>query len=148
MNKEYLNVILVDDDEANLILLKSIFKDLKIAVKVQSFQNGKDVMKYLNNAEALVPELLLMNYNIAQKSILECLDEIKMDFRLSSMITGVYSDSLSEEDIERIFVKGSNIYIKKPDNYKDLKRVISEVITLNWQYHTSGLNKDNLILKV
>ena len=148
MNKEYLNVILVDDDEANLILLKSIFKDLKIAVKVQSFQNGEDVMKYLNNAEALVPELLLMNYNIAQKSILECLDEIKMDFRLSSMITGVYSDSLSEEDIERVFVKGSNIYIKKPDNYKDLKRVISEVITLNWQYHTSGLNKDNLILKV
>jgi CheY-like chemotaxis protein len=105
-------------------------------------------MKYLNNAEALIPEILLMNYNIPQKSILECLEEIKMDFRLSSMITGVYAESLSEEDVERIFVKGSNIYIKKPDNYKDLKRVISEVVTLNWQYHTSGLNKDNLILKV
>lgn len=148
MTKEYLNAIVVDDDEGNVVLLKNILKDLKITVKVQSFQNGKDLMKYLNNAEALIPEILLMNYNIPQKSILECLEEIKMDFRLSSMITGVYAESLSEEDVERIFVKGSNIYIKKPDNYKDLKRVISEVVTLNWQYHTSGLNKDNLILKV
>ncbi|ASK31991.1 response regulator [Chryseobacterium sp. T16E-39] len=148
MNKEYLNAILVDDDEGNIILFKNIFKDLKITVKVQSFQNGRDLMKYLSNAEVLVPEILLMNYNIPHKNSMECLDEIKLDLRLSGMITGIYSDVLSEEDIEKIFVKGANIYIKKPDNYKDMKRVVSEVITLNWQYHTSGLNKDNLILKV
>ncbi|MBK1895315.1 response regulator [Chryseobacterium paridis] len=148
MNKEYLNVILVDEDEGNLILFKNVFKDLKITVKVQSFHNGEDAMKYLNNAEALIPEMLLMNYNIPQKSILECLEEIKMDFRLSRMITGIYSDALSEEEVENVFVKGSNIYMRKPDNYKDLKRVLSEVVTLNWQYHTSGLNKDNFILKV
>ncbi|ASW74617.1 transcriptional regulator [Chryseobacterium piperi] len=148
MNKEYLNVILADDDEGNIILFKNIFKDLKIAVKVQSFQNGKDLMEYLNNAEAFIPEMIMMNYTISQKSSLECLEEIKIDLRLSNMITAIYSDSLPEEDIERILVKGANIYIKKPDNYKDLKRVVSDVITLNWQYQTSGLNKDNFILKI
>ena len=29
-----------------------------------------------------------------------------------------------------------------------LKKVLSEVVTLNWQYHTSGLNKDNFLLRM
>lgn len=148
MNKEYLNVIVVDNDEGNIILFKSIFKELKIAVKVQSFHNGEDMMRYLNHPEALVPEMVVMNCNISQKNGLDYLEEIEMNLRLNNVITAIYADFLSEEDVELLFVKGLNIYIKKPDNYKDLKRVISEVVTLNWQYHTSGLNKDNLILKI
>lgn len=148
MNKEFLTVILVDEDEGNLIFFKSIFKDLKISVKVQCFNNGDNLMEYLNSEDAHIPEIVFMKYEISKKSCMECLEEIKMDFRFSNMVTAVYSNQLPEENIEDVFVKGANIYIRKPEAYDALKKIITEVITINWQYHTSGLNIDNFMMKM
>ncbi|SEW49181.1 CheY chemotaxis protein or a CheY-like REC (receiver) domain [Chryseobacterium wanjuense] len=148
MNKEYLNVILVDDDEGNQIFFKNIFKDLKVGVKVQIFNNGRDLMNFLNSEDALIPEILFMKYDIPKKNSLECLEEIKIDFRFDQMVNVIYSDELSVGEEEDVFVKGANVFMKKPDNYADMKKVLSEIITINWQYHTSGLNKNNFIMKV
>lgn len=148
MNKEYLNVILVDDDEGNQIFFKNIFKDLKVGVKVQIFNNGRDLMNFLNSEDALIPEILFMKYDIPKKNSLECLEEIKIDFRFDQMVNVIYSDELSAGEEEDVFVKGANVFMKKPDNYADMKKVLSEIITINWQYHTSGLNKNNFIMKM
>ncbi|KPH13866.1 response regulator [Chryseobacterium sp. ERMR1:04] len=148
MNREYLSVILVDDDEGNRIVFKKILKELKIGVKIQSFGNGGNLMEYLNSQEALVPEILFMNYNISIKNSLECLSEIKTDFRFDNMVTAVYAENLSESEIEDVFVNGANVFIKKKEDYTAMKKVLSEVITINWQYYTSGLNRDNFIMKV
>ncbi|MDH6252614.1 CheY-like chemotaxis protein [Chryseobacterium sp. H1D6B] len=148
MNKEYLNVLLADNDKTSQIVFKNIFKDLKIGLKIQTFSNGEDLMEYLNNEEVQVPEIVFMSHNIPNKSSLEYLEKIRMDPRFSNMVTAVYSEDLSEEEVEDIFVKGANVYIKKKDDYNALKKVISEVITINWQYHSSGLNKDNFIMRV
>lgn len=148
MNREYLSVILVDDDEGNRIVFKKILKELKIGVKIQSFGNGENLMEYLNSQEAVVPEILFMNYNISMKNSLECLSEIKTDFRFDNMVTAVYAENLSESEIEDVFVNGANVFIKKKEDYSAMKKVLSEVITINWQYYTSGLNRDNFIMKV
>lgn len=148
MNREYLSVILVDDDEGNRILFKKILKELKIGVKIQSFSNAANLMEYLNSKEAQIPEILFMNYYISQKNSLEYVSEIKTDFRFDNMVTAIYSENLSESEVEEIFVNGANIFIKKKDDYNALKKVLSEVITINWQYYTSGLNRDNFIMKV
>lgn len=148
MNREYLSVILADDDEGNRIIFKKILKELKIGVKIQSFCNGENLMEYLNSQEALVPEILFMNYNISQKNSLECLSEIKTDFRFDNMVTAIYSEDLPENEIENVFINGANVFIKKKEDYVAMKKVLSEVITINWQYYTSGLNRDNFIMKV
>lgn len=148
MNREYLNVIVADHNEGNLVFFKEIFKDLKIGIKAQTFCNGEDLMNYLNKEETIIPEVLFMNYDLSKKNSLKCLEEIKADLRFGNMVNTVYSDCLSEDKIEEVFVTGANIFIKKPDEYTVLKKVLTEVITVNWQYHTSGLNKDNFIMKV
>ena len=148
MNKEFLNVIVADNDENTLIFFKNIFKELKISIKVQCFHNGTDVMKYLNNEEALIPEIIFLKYDLPEKHSLECIDEIRGNHKFSNMVTTVFCEPIPENEIEEIFVKGGNIYMRKPDTFESLKKVLSEVITINWQYHTSGLNKENFILKV
>lgn len=148
MNKEYLSIILVDDDEESRTVFKNIFKQLKIGIKIQTFCNGGNLMEYLNTEEAFVPEILLMNYDISEKNGLECLAEIKADSRFDNMVVGIYSENLSESEIEEVFVSGANIFIKKREDYDAMKKALSEVITINWQYHTSGLNKDNFMMKV
>ncbi|SDQ15832.1 Response regulator receiver domain-containing protein [Chryseobacterium soldanellicola] len=148
MNKEYLNVILADDDEGNIVFLKNILKELKIRTKVQAFQNGADLMKYLNSEDALIPEIIFMDFHIPTKNALGYLHEIKSNAKLENMVTVIYSNTVSEAEIENVFVNGGNIFMKKPNEYSALKKVVSEIITINWQYHTSGFNKDNFIMKI
>ena len=148
MNKEYLNVITVDDDEGNIIFFKNIFKDLKIGVKSQCFYQGDDLMKYLNSSGVIVPEVVFIKYDIPGKSWMECLREIKINPRFSNIVIAVYGGQISENEIEEIFVNGANIFMKKAETYEGLKKSLTEIITINWQYHSSGLNKDSFIMKV
>ncbi|WP_126653645.1 response regulator [Chryseobacterium aureum] len=148
MNKEFLNVIVADHDESTLIFFKTILKELKISIKVQCFNNGKDLMEYLNNEDAVVPEIIFMNYTIPGKESMECLKEMEANSKFNNMVTAIFSEPIPENEIEDIFVKGANIFMKKPECFERLKKVLTEVITINWQYHTSGLNKDHFILKI
>ena len=50
--------------------------------------------------------------------------------------------------MENTFVLGANVYIKKPSDFNTLKEVLNDVVTVNWQYYTSGLNKDNFLLRL
>lgn len=148
MNKEYLNVILADDDEGNLILFKSILQDLKIHIKVKTFCNITDTMEYLNSDDAVIPEVFFMNFNTSGKNCITYLSELKADNRFDHMTTVIYAQSISSEDEEEIFVNGANVLMKKPDNYRDMKKNVTDIMTVTWQYHTSGLNKNNFIMKV
>ncbi|RXM37611.1 response regulator [Chryseobacterium sp. CH21] len=148
MNKEFLNVIVADNDDRTLIIFKNILKELKISIKVQCFNNGKDLMEYLNNEDAVVPEIVFINYTISGKESMDCLEEIGSNSKFNNMVTAIFSEPISENEIEDIFVKGAHIFMKKTECFESFKKVLTEVITINWQYHTSGLNKDHLILKV
>jgi len=148
MNKEFLNVIVADNDEQNLIFYKNILKELKISIKVQCFSNGKDLMEYLNNEDAVVPEIVFIKYTIPGKESMKCLEEIGANSKFSNMVTAIFSEPLPENEIEDIFVKGAHIFIKNQDCFERLKKVLTDVITISWQYHTSGLNKDHFMLKV
>ena len=83
-----------------------------------------------------------------RKGGMECLKEIRNNTKLKDLSIAIYSTSASEEDIVETFVKGANIYIKKPNDFAELKRILAQVISLNWQYHTSGLNKENFLLSI
>ena len=83
-----------------------------------------------------------------KKNGIECLHEIKQNEKFKDLAISIYSTSSSEEDIENTFVSGANIYIKKPNDFGTLKKILSDVVTINWQYHTSGLNKDNFLLRM
>src|SRR5690606_16888972 len=148
MQKDYINIILADDDADDRMFFTDAFEELKITTKVKTFNDGVELMDYLHTDDAVFPNVLFLDLNMPRKSGLECLTEIKQSDKFNDMAIAIYSTSASEEDIEKTFVMGANIYIKKPNDFKTLKKVLQEVITINWQYHTNGLNKDNFLLRL
>lgn len=148
MNKEFTYIVLADDDEDDRFLFTEAFEELKIKNKVATFKDGIELMAYLEQPDNELPDLLFLDLNMPKKSGMECLREIKANKRFNDIIVAIYSTSSSEEDIENTFVLGANIYIKKPNDFEELKKALSEVVTTNWQYHTSGLNKDNFLLRL
>lgn len=148
MEKEYIYIILADDDQDDRLFFSDAFSELKINTKVDTFKDGVELMDYLNDPDSILPNVLFLDLNMPKKNGIECLHEIKSNERFGDIAIAIYSTSSSEEDIEETFVCGANIYIKKPNDFNLLKKVLSDVVTINWQYHTSGLNKDNFLLRL
>jgi CheY-like chemotaxis protein len=103
-------------------------------------------MKYLSSDGRPRPHILFLDLNMPRKSGMDCLLEIRNTDHLKDIPIAIYSTSSSEEDIENTFIKGANVYITKPSGFKELKQILEEVITINWQYHTSGLNREIYLL--
>ncbi|AZI22250.1 response regulator [Chryseobacterium taklimakanense] len=147
MTKEYTYIVLADDDADDRLFFTDAFDELKINTKVQTFNDGAELMDYLNSENSQLPEILFLDLNMPKKNGIECLHEIKANPKFENIAVAIYSTSSSEEHIEETFVSGANIYIKKPNDFNTLKKVLSDVVTINWQYHTSGMNKDNFLLR-
>jgi hypothetical protein len=47
----------------------------------------------------------------------------------------------------KTFVEGANIYIKKPNDFTKLKSD-QDVLNINWQFHSSGLNKETFFFSI
>lgn len=148
MNTDFINICLADDDEDDRLFFTDAFDELKINTKVSTFNDGVELMNYLNDDASILPNVLFLDLNMPKKNGVECLLEIKQNERFSDIAIAIYSTSSSEEHIEETFVNGANIYIKKPNDFENLKKILSEVVTINWQYHTSGLNKENFLMRM
>ena len=148
MENDYINIILADDDRDDRLFFTDAFDELGMNTKVNTYNDGVELMDFLNSEDAIMPNVLFLDLNMPKKSGIECLNEIKANSKMSEIAIAIYSTSASEEDIEETFVLGANIYIKKPSDFKALKKVLAEVVSINWQYHTNGLNKDNFLLRM
>lgn len=148
MQHDYISITLADDDEDDRLFFTDAFDEIKINTVVNTVKNGRELLDFLNLADTVLPNIIFLDLNMPILNGIDCLKEIKQNNRLSDIAIAIYSTSSSEQDIENTFVLGANIYIKKPNNFNDLKKILSEVVIMNWQYHTNGLNKDNFLLRV
>ena len=148
MNYEALHILLADDDEDDRLFFKDAIEEVKVKTVVRIVEDGVQLMDYLNKPEISLPNVVFLDLNMPRKNGMECLKEIRSNHKLKDLSVVIYSTSASEEDIEATFVRGANVYIKKPNDFDELKRVLGQVLSLNWQYHTSGLNKENFLLRV
>ncbi|MFD2550540.1 response regulator [Bizionia sediminis] len=148
MNELLLNIALADDDEDDRMLFSEAIEDLDMRTKLSVFNHGQELMDYLNLPNIVLPNLIFLDLNMPIKNGKQCLVEIRKNPRLKDVCVAIYSTSSSEKDIEDTFLNGANIYIKKPNNYSKLLEVIEKVLQLNWQYHTSNLNKETFLFRL
>ena|SRR6187551_3112941 len=148
MQHDPIIVLLADDDENDRLFFIDAFDEIKIKTVVNTVNDGVDLIKYLLSPDVVLPHVLFLDLNMPRKGGMECLAEIKSDDRFNNIAIAIYSTSASDEDIEETFVNGANVYIKKPSDFEELKKILTKVITINWQYHTSGLNREVFLLNL
>lgn len=148
MENDILHILLADDDEDDRTFFKEALQEIKVKTKVTLVNDGMQLMNYLNQPGIHLPNVVFLDLNMPLKSGMDCLIEIRKNNRLKDLAIAIYSTSSSEEYIEEAFVRGANIYIRKPDDFAVLKVILEQVVNLNWQYHTSGLKKENFLLNI
>tara|TARA_R110002167_G_scaffold33327_8_gene107076 strand:+ start:694 stop:1140 length:447 start_codon:yes stop_codon:yes gene_type:complete len=148
MDQSTLHIVLADDDPDDRMLFKEVIDETKVKTNLALFHDGQKLMDYLLETKNPLPQLIFLDLNMPIKNGLQCLKEIRGNALLKELTIAIYSTSSSECDIEETFINGANIYINKPNSFAKLKEAIEKVLQMNWQYHTSSLNKDNFLLRV
>lgn len=148
MRPTQLHIMLADDDEDDRLFFQEAFEEVKINYRISTFNDGEQLMAHLNETSNPLPDIIFLDLNMPRKSGIECLKEIRANERLKKISVAIYSTSSSEQDIEDTFVSGANVYIRKPNDFNMLKKILSDVVHINWQYITDGLNKDSFILSL
>lgn len=147
-NSDQMNIFLADDDEDDRSLFKLAFDETKLNSNLSLFKSGNELMDYLNRDDLKLPHILFLDLNMPGKTGAQCLAEIKANPKFRNMSIAIYSTSNSEKDIEDTLSGGANIYIHKPNDFQKLKQIIKHVLKINWQYHTSGLNRESFFLSI
>ena len=146
IRKEMIRILLADDDPDDQLLFREAFDGIKIKTQVDTVKNGMELMNHLQKNDVALPHLLFLDLNMPMKSGMDCLQEIRRNPALKEIAVVIYSTSSTDRDIEESFVRGANVYLQKPNDFTSLKKALGEVITINWQYQTCGLNRDNFLL--
>ena len=143
-----MHILLADDDEDDRLFFRDAFDEIRINTRVETVNDGVELMDYLTRPGTTLPHILFLDLNMPRKNGMDCLREIKRIDYLKDIAVVIYSTSASDEDIEETFVQGANVYLKKPNDFNTLRKTLEAVITTNWQYQTSGLNRNNFILSL
>lgn len=106
MDREQVTILLVDDDEVDVMLVKRAFKDAKIANPVVHAIDGLEALEKLKSGEVGRPFLILLDLNMPRMGGHEFLDELRnnenyREFRDS--IVFVMTTSKADEDRSRAY---------------------------------------------
>lgn len=123
-----IEVLLVEDNPADVRLTQEALREGKVRNRLHSVPDGVEALAFLRRegkyADAVRPDLILLDLNLPRKSGREVLGEIKTDPALRHIPVVVLTSSQAEKDIAQAYDLHANCYVTKP---VDLDRFIEVV---------------------
>jgi two-component system, chemotaxis family, response regulator Rcp1 len=126
-----IQVLLVEDNPGDVRLTKEALKEGKLLNQLTVVGDGVEALSFLRKegkyADAVQPELILLDLNLPKKDGREVLAEIKADPNLRRIPVVVLTTSSAEEDILRIYDLHANCYITKPVDLEQFMGVVKSI---------------------
>ncbi len=124
-------IFLVEDNKADIRLIQEALKHSSVPHEIITVRNGMDAMAYLRKegdyAEAIRPDLILLDLNLPKKDGREVLAEIKSDPDLKRIPVVVLTTSRNEDDIFQSYDLHVNCYITKSRNISELFQIVKGI---------------------
>jgi len=133
MENDVLNILLADDDADDRLFFKEAMEEINPDTLVSFVNDGSQLMYFLSQPGIQLPHIIFLDLNMPIKNGMDCLKEIRANDRFKDVLIAIYSTSGSDQDVQEAFVHGANIYIKKPNNFADLKASLAKVINRSVQ---------------
>lgn len=126
-----IEVLLVEDNLADIILVREMFKEVRTESDLHVVRNGWEALRFLRKEgefeDAPTPDIVILDLNMPGMSGHEVLQEIREDPRLARTPVVVLSSSCSEEDIVRSYDLRANCYITKPNDIHAFMEIVRSI---------------------
>lgn len=131
-----LNILLAEDYEDDVFLLRQAFNKAGLASVLHVVPDGGEAWAYLkgegryaNRQTYPFPDLLLLDLNMPRMNGFEVLERVRKDAVCGRLIVHVLTASVRAEDVERVYALHANGYVVKPsrvDQLVDLVRALHD----------------------
>jgi two-component system, chemotaxis family, response regulator Rcp1 len=126
-----IQILMVEDNDADVLLATEALKDAKVSNCVHVVDDGVKALEYLRRlgpyADAPRPDLILLDLNLPRKDGRQVLEEIKSDPELSSVPVVVLTGSKADQDVAKSYAHHANCYIVKPVDFNGLMEVVRSI---------------------
>jgi CheY-like chemotaxis protein len=130
-NLRAINILLVEDNPADVRLTQEVLKEGKILNDLFIVNDGEEALDYLYKRGTFVnatrPDLILLDLNIPKKDGKEVLEKIKKDPELLRIPVIVFTTSSAERDILSTYDNHANCYITKPVDFNQFMDVVKSI---------------------
>ncbi|HEX7745943.1 MAG TPA: response regulator [Micromonosporaceae bacterium] len=129
--KSPIEVLLVEDDPGDVLMTKEAFEEHKLRNRLNVVSDGAAALAYLRRegeyADAVTPDLILLDLNLPRRDGREVLEEIKKDGQLCRIPVVVLTTSQADEDILRSYQLHANAYVTKPVDFDRFISVVRQI---------------------
>jgi chemotaxis family two-component system response regulator Rcp1 len=126
-----IEILLVEDNAGDVRLVKEALEENKFLNNLHMARDGVEAMKFLHKegeyANAVRPDLILLDLNLPKKDGREVLAEVKVDEDLKRIPVVIMTISKAEEDILKTYNLHANCYITKPIDLDQFIKVVRSV---------------------
>jgi CheY-like chemotaxis protein len=126
-----IEVLLVEDDPGDVLMTQEAFEMHKVRNRLTVVSDGAEALSYLRRegqyADAVRPDLILLDLNLPRRDGREVLEEIKKDEELCRIPVVVLTTSAADEDILRSYQLHANAYVTKPVDFEQFISVIRQI---------------------
>jgi CheY-like chemotaxis protein len=126
-----IEILLVEDNPGDVRLTQEALKEDKILNNLHIAKDGIEAISFLRRegiyADAVRPDLILLDLNLPKKDGREVLMDIKNDEELRRIPVVVLTTSRTKEDIVRTYDCHANCYITKPVDFEQFINVIKSI---------------------
>lgn len=131
MNGRPLEILMVEDNPADVRLAQEAFRDGKIRNTLHVVKDGVEAMTFLRRqgpyADTPKPDVIFLDLNLPRKDGREVLAEIKADPDLRRIPVVVLTTSRAEMDIVKSYNLHANCYVVKPVDLDKFIEVIRSI---------------------
>ena len=126
-----IEILLVEDNPGDVRLTRESLYDARIHNNMIVASDGLEAMACLRRegqyADAIRPDLILLDLNLPRMNGFEVLNEIKEDPKLKRIPVVVLTTSQAEQDIIQSYNLYANAYVTKPVDLEQFVRVLKSI---------------------
>lgn len=145
--KRPIELMLVEDNEADTLLLKRAFNDVQTPVNITVATDGQQAIDMLNRKgefkETPHPDLILLDINLPRLNGKDVVKKIKENEKLRCIPVIILTSSGAEMDIIKSYQNYANSYIVKPSDAQELGNVVKN-LELFWFQTIVTIDRDDL----
>jgi CheY-like chemotaxis protein len=118
-------VLVVDDDEADLALIREALDAHRVPSQVHIARDGVEALQYLRGGvPAGRPDMILLDLNMPRMDGREVLTAVKQDPGLADIPIVVFTTSGQPGDIAASYSRHANAYVTKPLDLDDFTAAV------------------------
>ncbi|MFB8787406.1 MAG: response regulator [Potamolinea sp.] len=131
MKSKSVEVLLVEDDPGDIELMEIAFQRSQLLIPLKVVNDGEEAIAYLRKqgeyANAVEPDLILLDLNLPRLNGQEVLQAIKSDEQLKHIPVVILTTSKAQEEVMKSYNLGASAYMTKPVDMEGFSTIVKSL---------------------